>query len=89
MLKKALLTIAISLSACSSLPPFPEHTQYGVHADISPSGFYGVNSKTKAKVFRGFQDPSMKGAQCVDLRDYRKIQNWIKQVKEIAEQKCQ
>lgn len=88
MRKKILLLIAISLCGCESLPPVPQHIQFGVHADIMPPGFYGVNSETKEKVYRSFNDPKMKAGQCLDVEDYKKMQEWVKTVKEIAEGRC-
>lgn len=88
MLKTALLIIAISVVGCESLPPAPEVVQYGVHADVEPPGFYGVNNKTKERVYRRFTDPRMKAGQCLDAKDYKEMQAWVKQVKEIAEKRC-
>jgi len=89
MHKKALLIIAISMSACASLPDLPEVVQYGVHANVKPPGFYGINSKTKVRSFRKFNDPVMKAGQCLSASDYQKMQNWVKQVEQIAKEKCQ
>jgi hypothetical protein len=86
MLKIALLTIAIS--GCASLPPVPEVVQYGIHANVEPPGFYGVNNKSKERVYRRFSDPRMKAGQCLDAKDYKEMQEWVKEVKEIAEQRC-
>lgn len=84
-----ILSLVIILSACSSLPPFPEVVQYGVHADINPPGFYGVNNKTKAHVYKTLDDPSMKGAQCLNVDDYKASEEWISAVKQEAERRCQ
>ncbi len=85
-LKNALLTIF--LSGCASLPPFPEVTQFGVLADVKPPGFYGINSKTHARYFKTFSDPSMKGAQCLSPADYSASEAWVAAVKQIAETRC-
>lgn len=89
MLKKALTTIALSLSACESLPKFPEVVQYGAHADIKPPGYYGVDSDTGAKFYKPFTDPSMKGAQCLSPEDYKKSEDWVQSIVEIAKQHCE
>jgi len=89
MLKSMLLTLSLSLSSCANLPEFPEVVQYGVYADVNPPGFYGVNNKTKQHVFKRFVDPSMKAAQCLDAKDYQKSEAWVKEVIEIAKQRCQ
>jgi hypothetical protein len=84
--------LALSLSSffgCASVPEFPEITQHSVHADVSPPGFYGVNNKTNARTFKQFDDPSMKGAQCLSADDYRASEAWVEQVIELAKQRCQ
>jgi hypothetical protein len=87
-LKIALCAISLSLPACNSLPPFPEVVQYGYHADVPRPGFYGVNNKTHARTFRAPDDPKMKGAQCLEIDDYKKSEDWVRQVKELAETRC-
>lgn len=82
------ISLVVSLAACSQLPPFPEVVQYGYHADVARPGFYGVNTETHARTFRTPDDPIMKGAQCMSLDDYKKSEDWVRQVKEIAERKC-
>lgn len=89
MRKLVLLTIAISIQACAGLPEVPEIVQYGVHANIKPPGFYGVNNKSKVRSYRKFNDPIMKAAQCLSSQDYKKMQEWVKQVEQIAKEKCQ
>lgn len=84
-----LLSLSLVFSACGNLPPFPEVVQYGYHADVARPGFYGVNTKTQARTFRLPNDPVMKGAQCMTLDDYKKSEDWVRQVKEIAEKRCQ
>lgn len=89
MLKIGLLGISLSLfTACNNLPPFPEVTQYGVRADVSRPGFYGVNNKSGKRVYKTFDNPDMKGAQCLSSEDYKASEEWIKVVKEIAQQRC-
>jgi hypothetical protein len=88
MLKPALLIIAISVVGCESLPPTPEVVQYGIYADVEPPGFYGVNNKTKERTYRRFIDPKMKAGQCLDAKDYKEMQDWVKKVKQISEERC-
>lgn len=89
MLKSALLVLSVSVCACGSLPPFPEVTQYSVHADVPRPGFYGINNRTNARVYRRFDDPKMKGAQVLDANDYRKSESWIDEIERIAQERCQ
>lgn len=89
MLKRVLWGASLSLIlGCNSIPPVPDHVQYGVHADIHPPGFYGVHNRTKERLYRPFEEPSMKGAQCVTLEDYKKLAEWAQKVKEVAERQC-
>lgn len=91
--RKTFLTTSLSLgllaiAGCGSLPPRPHHVQYGVHANINPPGFYGVDSDSKAHIYRAFGDPAMKGAQCLTAADYKAWAAWVQKVKEAAEQRC-
>lgn len=90
-LKTVLLVISLSLSSCAlfpGVPEFPEVVQYGVFADIDPHGFYGRNNKTHERVYKAFDDPSMKGAQVLDALDYKKSEAWISVVKGLASKHC-
>lgn len=82
------LIILISAVACEVIPKAPERTQYGVYANVKPPGFYGTRSDTKAHVYKAFNDASMKGAQCIDVRDYKAMQTWIDSIKKIANERC-
>lgn len=76
------------LSSCGSvLPAFPEVWQCAV--DGSPRAFYCVNSRTGARRKLPIDSPQMKGAQALSLRDYRRSEEWVSQVKKIAEERCQ
>lgn len=89
MRKLTLLITSLSLAACGSqLPKAPHHVQYGVHANVSPPGFYGVDNQTKERVFRAFDDRNMKGAQCLTAQDYKEWADWVRAVKQIAERRC-
>lgn len=89
MLKSVLLIISLSfLIGCPSLPKIPAHTQYGIHADVEPPGFYGVHNESRKRIFKTFDDPSMKGGQCVSANDYKAIQAWVKEIKQILENNC-
>ncbi|MGE3681943.1 MAG: hypothetical protein AB7G93_09470 [Bdellovibrionales bacterium] len=91
MLRSALLIAVSSLISCAGLniDPPPKYVQYGVHADISPSGFYGVDSQTSERVFRQFDDPAMKGAQCLSAADYMNVQAYITYLRQEAQRRCQ
>lgn len=90
MLKRALLITSLAvLSACQSpFPKPPQHVQYGVHADIDPPGFYGVDSKTKQRFYKPFADGDMKGAQCLSAPDFERGQQHIKDVNDIIKNRC-
>lgn len=88
MRKLALLIASLNFLGCGSLPPAPHHVQYGVHADVRPAGFYGVDNQSKARIYRPFDDPAMKGGQCLTAGDYRAWANWIEAVKQEAERRC-
>jgi hypothetical protein len=81
--------LVLAVSGCGSLPPFPEVVQYGVHADVARPGFYGVNTRTSERVYKPFNSPSMKAAQCMSAADYAKSEAWIASVEKIARQRCQ
>lgn len=85
--KKAFLIICLNIS-CASLPPAPEVVQYGIYNNVQPSGLYGVNTKTGAKSYRQFEDPRIKGAQCLVRQDFKAMQDWISELKKIAEKRC-
>ncbi len=70
------------------LPEQPEVIQYGVHANVEPPGFYGVNNKTEAHTYRPFQHPDMKAAQCLSADDYKKEEEWLSAVEQIALDRC-
>lgn len=88
MHKIALLIILTSLS-CAQLPKVPQHDKYGIHANINPPGFYGVNNETHARTYRPFNDPAMKGGQCLTADHYRAFESWVQSVKTWGEQHCQ
>jgi hypothetical protein len=87
MLKSALCAISLSVTqlSCASLPPFPEIYQCGFRSTF---GFACVNTKTEERERRALADPEMDGAQCMSLEDYRKSEQWIESVKEIAQRRC-
>jgi hypothetical protein len=92
-LNSALLILILSLSSIScqlfpQVPEFPEVVQYGVYANVNPPGFYGVNNKTKERVYKAFDDPSMKGAQALSADDYKKVSEWEASVVDLASKRC-
>ncbi len=91
MRKIKLLKISSSfllLAGCAQLPPFPEVVQYGIRNDVSPPGFYGVNTKTGERDFRRFNDPHMTAGQCLTAGGYLASEEWIKEIKKIAQKRC-
>lgn len=88
MLKRKLLALSLAISGCAHLPPQPEIVQYGIYADVNPPGFYGVNNKSKERVYRRFDDPRMKAGQCLDRRDYQETEEWVRKVADLAKQRC-
>lgn len=85
-LKIALFLISLSLEACASLPPFPEIWQcaYSVKFDK----FRCVNTSTKAAINLKRNDPRMEAAQCLSADDYKKSEEWLTSVLEIANKRC-
>ncbi len=88
-LKTVLSICLLSLSACNHLPPVPRHVQYGVHADVSTPGFFGVDNESGGRVHRRFSDPHMKAAQCLSADDYKALSAWVQNVVEIAKKRCE
>lgn len=86
-LKMLSLVLGLSLSACASLPPFPEVWQCAHSAKFNK--FRCVNTTTKAAMNLRRDDPSMEGAQCLSADDYAKSEKWLQSVIEIANKKCQ
>lgn len=87
MLKVALLITVVSVTGCGSVvPAFPEIYQCGY--DHIDGVFRCINTKTQERKLLHESDPSMNGAQCTSLDDYRKSEAWVAQVKEIAETRC-
>ncbi len=86
MRKILLLITCLEIVGCASLPPFPEVWQCSYLPHFNK--FRCVNTKTKEKVNLKLDDGSMVGAQCMSLDDFKVTQDWIRQVKEIAEKKC-
>lgn len=86
--KLKMVLLIVSLSSCAQLPPVPHHVQFGIYADVNPPGFYGVDNETKARTYRTFDDPVMKGGQCLTASAYKAWAQWISAVKQEAEQRC-
>ncbi len=87
MLKLALLLISLSLISCGVIvPEFPEVWQCGYSAKYNKFGC--VNTTTQKFMNLRRDDPSMEGAQCLSIDDYRKSAAWVESVKKIAETRC-
>lgn len=74
--------------ACAQLPPTPHHVQYGNYPQVSPPGFYGVDNQTNAHIYKRWDDPEMRAAQCLTAEDYKAWAAWVESVKQIAESRC-
>ncbi len=85
---KILLFLTSLEVGCQVIPPFPEIKQFGVHADIEPPGFYGVDNYTHQRFYYPFDEKIMKGAQCMNAEDYKASERWVSSVKLIAETRC-
>lgn len=86
MRKSVLLTISLSLAGCGSLPKFPEVWQCSWNGN--PRAFFCINTETRARMKIDATSPDMRGAQCLSHDDYRKSEEWVATVKEIAEKRC-
>ena len=84
-LSVSLCVTSLSLLGCGSqVPAFPEVDQCAYVSGF----FYCVNTKTGAEVKLPASIQSMRGAQCMSLDDYRKSEQWVASVKQIAEKRC-
>lgn len=93
MRKKILLIISLSalLGGCTpSLPTFPEivQCQLVLQEPLSASAWVCVNVVTKASEVRAWSDPRMNHAQAMTADDYLKSEQWVSEVKAIAEKRC-
>ena len=91
MLKSVLLIIVLIsfvylLTGCAKLPSAPTIWQCAI--DGSPRAFYCVNSKTKEQIKLPLEEPSMKGAQCMSLADFKSMAAWVETLKALADKKC-
>lgn len=86
-LKISLALLTISLLSCGSLvPDFPEIWQCQVNG--SPRAFYCVNTKTKEQKKIAIDSSEMKAAQCMSAEDYKKSEEWVQTVINIANERC-
>lgn len=81
------ISLSLFLSGCGGqLPRFPEIYQCAFSA--TQNAFFCVNTKTEARVKIPASDARMRGAQCMSLADYRKSEQWVGEVKKLAETRC-
>lgn len=86
-LRASLILLTISLASCgTAIPDFPEVWQCQYNGN--PRAFYCVNTKTKEQKKILANDAVMKAAQCISADDYKKSQDWIATVEQIAQQRC-
>jgi hypothetical protein len=83
---RKIVLLAIFLNGCASLPPFPEIWQCAFRKD--KDAFYCQNTKTNQQLKIPLTAPSMKGAQCVNTKDFLSVQSWIRSVEQIAKERC-
>lgn len=81
------VSLIICLSGCAMLPPFPEVNQCAYKPKLGL--FVCRDTTTKKIVHIPIADASMEGAQCVSTEDFKSVQDWIQQVQEIAQRRCQ
>lgn len=87
-LKIVLFLTTLSACACATLPPPPRHIQYGIQPDITPPGFYGVDSGDKSHHYEPLDSMKMKGGQCVSASDYKELMDYVDFLKEEARKRC-
>lgn len=83
-LKMALL--AISLSSCAKVPPFPEIHQCAY--SIKFNKFRCCNTRSKECFNLSREDERMEAAQCLSADDYKKSEAWVQAVINIANERC-
>jgi hypothetical protein len=81
-LSKLSLVLLITLSnlGCKTLPEKPDLIWWGVYNDADDPGFYSVDPSRQI-VFRGLNDPAMKGSQCLEPRDLIDLETYITEIK--------
>ena len=85
--KTILLAISLSLTACGTLVPEPPEVWQCGHS-VRFNKFRCVNTVTHEAINVRRDDARMEAAQCLSADDYKKMENWIATVKEIAERRC-
>lgn len=85
-LKIALCLICLSLSACQSLPPFPEVMQCAYSVKFNKFRCCDTETKKCVNVSRDSKD--MEAAQCLMADDFKKSEAWVQSVIDIANQHC-
>lgn len=86
MRKAVLLIISLVSIGCVQLPPFPEIEQDGYSYKYKK--FRACNTITHKCRNISLDSPSMEGAQCMSGPDYKKSEQWVDAVVEIANQRC-
>lgn len=84
--KTPLFALFLSLSGCSSLPPFPEVWQCAYSVKFNK--FRCCNSNTKECANLKRDDTRMEAAQCLSADDYKASQEWLNSVIDLAQKHC-
>lgn len=83
-----IIFICLFLFGCGTkIPDFPAVWQCQYNGE--PRAFYCINVKTKEKIKLSASSARMKAAQCLSADDYRASEQWVEQVKLLAEKRCQ
>jgi hypothetical protein len=83
---KTILFLTSLISGCASLPPFPEVNQCGYSVKFNK--FRCCDTETKKCFNLKREDPSMEAAQCLSADDYKKSEEWVQSVVDIANRRC-
>lgn len=78
--------LAISLSSCAVVPPFPAVNQCAYSVKFNK--FRCCNTDTKKCFNLVREDAKMEGAQCLSADDYAKSERWVESVLEVANSRC-
>ena len=83
---KVLLCLTSLISACASLPPFPPVNQCAY--SVKYNKFRCCNTSTQQCFNLKRESPSMEAAQCLSSDDYKKSEEWVQSVVNIANSRC-
>jgi hypothetical protein len=81
-----LLGITLSAAGCGQIPEAPAVWQCGYSVKFNK--FRCVNIKTNEKINLSRDDARMEAAQCLSADDFKASQDWVSELKRLAEQRC-